>query len=60
MRDRVMFIHSKREQRLGELEERVRRIHAITPRLLFDVIAGVCVRSAVRSGPAKTRIDRAT
>jgi hypothetical protein len=53
-----MFIHSKREQRLGELEVRVRRIQAITPRLLFYVIAGVCVRSAVRSGPAKTRIDR--
>jgi hypothetical protein len=53
-----MFIPSKREQRLGALEERVRRIHAVTPRLLLDVIAGVCVRSAVRNGPAKARIDR--
>ena len=53
-----MFIPSKREQQLGALEERVRRIHAVTPRLLLDVIAGVCVRSAVRNGPAKARIDR--
>jgi hypothetical protein len=53
-----MFIPSKHEQRLGALEERVRRSHAVTPRLLLDVIAGVCVRSAVHNGPAKARIDR--
>jgi hypothetical protein len=53
-----MFNHSKREQRLGELEERVRHVDALTPRLLFDVIAGVCVRSEIRSGPTKARIDR--
>ena len=53
-----MLFDPKHEERLGRLEEQLRRAQAITPELMSDVIAEACVRFAAHGAAAKARVNR--
>jgi hypothetical protein len=53
-----MLLALKHGERLGGLEQQLRRAHAITPELLSDVIAQACTRFAAHGATAKAKIDR--
>jgi hypothetical protein len=53
-----MLFDPKHEDRLGELEARLRGAHALTPDLLSDVIAQACTRLAAHGPSARGRVDR--
>jgi hypothetical protein len=53
-----MLFDPKHEQHLGMLEAQLRRAQALTPELIFDVIAQARVRFAACETAAKSRIDR--
>jgi hypothetical protein len=53
-----MLFDPKHEQRLGGLEQELRRTRALTPDLLSEVIAQACTRSAAHGATAKAKIDR--
>jgi hypothetical protein len=53
-----MLFDPKHEEHLGGLEQELRRAHAITPDLLFDVIAQACTRFSIHGAAAKAKIDR--
>ncbi len=46
------------QERLGGLEARLRRAHALTPDLLADVIMQACVRFASDRAAAKARLNQ--
>jgi hypothetical protein len=54
----VMLFDPIHEQHLGMLEAQLRRAQALTPELMFEVIAQTCVRFAACETAAKARIDR--
>ena len=58
IRDGVMLFDPRHEDRIGGLEERLRRADALTPDLVGDVIAEACTRIAAHSPTARARIDR--
>jgi hypothetical protein len=53
-----MLFDPKHEDRLGGLEKRLRRAHALTPDLLSDVIAQACTRLAAHGPSARAKINR--
>jgi hypothetical protein len=53
-----MLFHPNREDRLGQLEEQLRRARAVTADLLSDVIARACVDFPQYGGAAEVRINR--
>ena len=53
-----MLLALKHGERLGGLEQQLRRADAITPDLLSDVIAQACTRFAAHGATAKAKIDR--
>jgi hypothetical protein len=53
-----MLFHPPREDRLGQLEEQLRRARAVTADLLTDVIARACVDFPQYGGAAEVRINR--
>lgn len=57
-RDGVMLFYPKHEERLGRLEEKLRRAQTVTPQLMSDVVAQACGRFATHSGAASARVDR--
>jgi hypothetical protein len=58
IRDGVMLFNPRHEDRLGGLEERLRRADALTPDLMTDVIAEACTRFAVQNPAARAKINR--
>jgi hypothetical protein len=53
-----MVFNPNTEQRLDQLDDRLRRTEAITPDLFSEVTAQACVRLAALGRPARTRLDR--
>jgi hypothetical protein len=53
-----MSLHSNDERHLRELEERIRRARAITPRLMADAITRACLRLQVQHPAAWARVAR--
>jgi hypothetical protein len=53
----VMLFDPKYEERFGGLEQQLRRAHALTPRIMADVIGEACTRLASQSPAAKARLD---
>ena len=53
-----MLFYPKHEERLGRLEEKLRRAQTVTPQLMSDVVAQACGRFATHSGAASARVDR--
>jgi hypothetical protein len=53
-----MLFNPRHEDRLGGLEERLRRADALTPDLMTDVIAEACTRFAAQSPAARAKINR--
>jgi hypothetical protein len=53
-----MLFDPKHEDRLGGIEKRLRRAHALTPDLLSDVIAQACTRLAAHGPSASAKINR--
>jgi hypothetical protein len=53
-----MLFDPKYEERLGTLEQQLRRAHALTPGIMADVIGEACTRFASQSPAAKAKLDR--
>jgi hypothetical protein len=53
-----MLFNPRHEDRLGGLEERLRRADALTPDLMTDVIAEACMWFAAQSRAARAKINR--
>jgi hypothetical protein len=54
----AMSFHSNDERHLRELEERIRRARAITPRLMAAAIARACPRLQAQHPTARARVAR--
>jgi hypothetical protein len=54
----VMLFDPKYEERFGGLEQQLRRAHALTPRIMADVIGEACTRFALQGPAAKARLNR--
>jgi hypothetical protein len=52
-----MLFYPTHEERLGRLEEKLRRAQTVTPQLMSDVIAQACGRFAAH-GAAPARVER--
>ena len=53
-----MLSDPKHEERLGRLEQQLRRAQAITPKLMSDVMVEACVRFLAQSPSAKAMVSR--
>jgi hypothetical protein len=53
-----MLFDPKYEERLGGLEQQLRRANALTPGIIADVIGKACTRFASQSPAAKAKLDR--
>jgi hypothetical protein len=53
-----MLYALSREERLDQLEDKLRCAHAVTPALMSDVIAEACTRFAAQGPAAKARVNR--
>ena len=54
----LMLLVPKYEERLGGLEQQLRRTRAPTPGIMADVIGEACTRFASQSPAAKAKLDR--
>jgi hypothetical protein len=52
------MLFDPKHERLDGLEERLRRVHALAPELMSDVIAQACTRFAAHGAATKTKVDR--
>lgn len=52
-----MLFHPNHQDRLGQLEERLRRARAVTPDLFSDVIAQACVRFSRHRDTPNARVN---
>jgi hypothetical protein len=53
-----MLFDPRHEDRLGGLEDRLRRAHALTPDLMSDVVAQMCTRFAAHGPAARANVNR--
>jgi hypothetical protein len=54
----AMLFDQNHEEHLCEVQGQIGRAHAITPELMFDVIARACLRLQVQHPTAKARVAR--
>jgi hypothetical protein len=53
-----MLFRPNHQERLGRLEEQLRRAQTVTPKLMSDVIAQACARLTAHGHAAKAKLDR--
>jgi hypothetical protein len=53
-----MLLDLKHGERLGRLEQQLRRAQALAPELMSDVIAQACTRFAAHGAATKAKVDR--
>jgi len=53
-----MLFDPKHEERLGRLQQQLRRAQAITPKLMSDVMVEACVRLPAQSPSARAMVSR--
>src|ERR1700730_13207737 len=57
-RSRCVMLFDPKHERLGGLEERLRRAHALTPDLISDVVTQACTRLGAHDSTARAEVDR--